>query len=83
MFGNCNHCCFCCGHPFTMLGISLFISCKDKIQCVCVKKKPSKKDECKEKYFFKYKKMKEQEIDQADNGVHEIRKHVSRVKPTL
>ena len=36
MFGNCNHCCFCCGHPFTMLGVSLFISCKNKIQCVCV-----------------------------------------------
>ena len=44
MFGNCNHCCFCCGHPFTMLGVSLFISCKNKIQCVCVcvKKKISK-----------------------------------------
>ena len=39
MFSNCNHCCFCCGHPCTMLGISLFISCKNKIQCVCVKKK--------------------------------------------
>ena len=22
VFGNCNHCCFCCGHPFTMLGVS-------------------------------------------------------------
>ena len=33
MFGNCNHCCFYCGHPFTMLGVSLFISCKNKIQC--------------------------------------------------
>ena len=32
-------CCFCCGHPCTMLGVSLFISCKNKIQCVCVKKK--------------------------------------------
>ena len=30
LFGNCRHCCFCCGHPFTMLGISLFISCKNK-----------------------------------------------------
>ena len=39
MFGNCNHCCFCCGHPCTMLGVSLFISCKNKIQCVCVGKK--------------------------------------------
>ena len=39
MFGNCNHCCFCCGQPCTMLGVSLFISCKNKIQCVCVKKK--------------------------------------------
>ena len=39
VFGNCNHCCFCCGHPCTMLGVSLFISCKNKIQCVCVKKK--------------------------------------------
>ena len=39
MFGNCNHCCFCCGHPCTMLGVSLFISCKNKIQCVCVWKK--------------------------------------------
>ena len=38
-FGDCNHCCFCCGHPCTMLGVSLFISCKNKIQCVCVKKK--------------------------------------------
>ena len=38
VFGNCNHCCFCCGHPFTMLGVSLFIACKNKIQCVCVKK---------------------------------------------
>ena len=36
MLGNCNHCCFCCGHPCTMLGVSLFISCKNKIQCVCV-----------------------------------------------
>ena len=35
----CNHCCFCCGHPFTMLGVSLFTSCKYKIQCVSVKKK--------------------------------------------
>ena len=34
MFGNCNHRCFCCGHPCTMLGVSLFISCKNKIQCV-------------------------------------------------
>ena len=34
VFGNCNHC-FCCGHPFTMLGVILFISCKNKIQCVC------------------------------------------------
>ena len=32
MFGNCNHCCFCCGHPCTMLGVSLSISCKNKIQ---------------------------------------------------
>uniref|UniRef100_A0A8C0CYJ5 Uncharacterized protein n=1 Tax=Balaenoptera musculus TaxID=9771 RepID=A0A8C0CYJ5_BALMU len=30
MFGNCNHCCFCCGHPCTMLGVSLFMSCKNK-----------------------------------------------------
>ena len=36
MFGNCNHCCFCCGHPCTMLDVSLVISCKNKIQCVCV-----------------------------------------------
>ena len=42
MFGNCNHCCFCCGHPCTMLGVSLFISCKNKIQCVCVEKKQNK-----------------------------------------
>ena len=41
-FGNCNHCCFCCVHPFTMLGVSLFISCKNKIQCVCGKKKRKK-----------------------------------------
>ena len=50
MFGNCNHCCFCCGHPCTMLGVSLFISCKNKIQCVCVenktKKKTKQKDTC-------------------------------------
>ena len=39
VFDNCNHCCFCCGHPFTMLGVSLFISCKNKIQFVCVKNK--------------------------------------------
>ena len=39
MFGNCNHCCFCCGHPCTMLGVSLLISCKNKIQCVCTEKK--------------------------------------------
>ena len=46
MFGNCNHCCFCCGHPFTRLGVSLFISCKNKIQCVCVScgKKGNKKN---------------------------------------
>ena len=30
VFGNCNHCCFCCGHPFTMLAVSLFISCKKR-----------------------------------------------------
>ena len=42
MFGNCNHCCFCCGHPCTMLGVSLSISCKNKIQCVCVGKKKKK-----------------------------------------
>ena len=30
MCGNCNHCCFCCGHPCTMLGVSLSISCKNK-----------------------------------------------------
>ena len=42
MFGNCNHCCFCCGHPCAMLGVSLFISCKNKIQCMCVKKKKEK-----------------------------------------
>ena len=39
VFGNCNHCCFCCGHPFTVLGVSWFISCKNKIQPVCVWKK--------------------------------------------
>ena len=43
MFGNCNHCCFCCGHPCTMLGVSLFISCKNKIQCVCLEKKKKKR----------------------------------------
>ena len=37
MFGNYNRC-FCC-HPFTMFGVSLFISRKNKIQCVCVGKK--------------------------------------------
>ena len=39
VLGNGNHCCFCCGQPFTMLGVSLFISYKNKIQCVCKKKK--------------------------------------------
>ena len=39
MFGNFNHCCFCCGHTFTRLVVSLFISRKNKIQCVCVEKK--------------------------------------------
>ena len=29
-------------HPCTMLGVSLFISCKNKIQCVCVKKQKQK-----------------------------------------
>ena len=52
MFGNCNHCCFCCGHPSTMLGVSLFISCKNKIQCVCVKKEISKWYLIKLKSFF-------------------------------
>ena len=42
MFGNCNHCCFCCGHPCTMLGVSLLVSCKNKIQYVCVKKQTNK-----------------------------------------
>ena len=42
VFGNCNHCCFRCGNPFTMLGVSLFISCKNIIQCVCVGKKEKK-----------------------------------------
>ena len=49
MFGNCNHCCFCCGHPCTMLGVSLLISCKNKIQCVCVKKKKENSDKEKKK----------------------------------
>ena len=43
MFGNCNHCCFCCGHPRTMLGVGLFISCKIKYSvCVWKKKKDGK-----------------------------------------
>ena len=46
MFGNCNHCCFCCGHPCTMLGVSLSISCKNK------KKKKN--------FFWRYKKKKKQ-----------------------
>ena len=54
MFGNCNHCCICCGHPCTMLGVSLFISCKNKIQCVCVekKKKREKKKSKKSRYII-------------------------------
>ena len=52
MFGNCNHCCFCCGHPCTMLGVSLFISCKNKIQCVCVGKK-KKVNQALEKFLLK------------------------------
>ena len=39
----CNHCCFCCGHPFTILDVSLFISYKNKIQCVCVSCEQKKK----------------------------------------
>ena len=39
MFGNCNHCCFCCGHPFTMLGVSLSLIKIKYSVCVCVKKK--------------------------------------------
>ena len=52
VFGSCNHCCFGCGHPCTMLGVSLFIPCKNKIQCVCKKKnnnKLQKKDSGKKK----------------------------------
>ena len=30
LFDNCSYCCFCCGHPITMLGSSLFISCKNQ-----------------------------------------------------
>ena len=37
VFGNCNHCCFCCGHPCTMLGVSLYISCKKKKKITCIK----------------------------------------------
>ena len=54
MFGNCSHCCFCCGHAFTMLGVSLFISCKNKIQCVCVCVCVWKKENPKFVFFFKY-----------------------------
>ena len=56
MFGNCNHCCFCCGHPCTMLGVSLFISCKNKIQCVCVEKKKNKKTKTNKKTLGQNKK---------------------------
>ena len=45
MFSNCNHCCFCCGHPFTMLGVSLLSLVKIKYSvcvCVCEKKKKEK-----------------------------------------
>ena len=52
VFGNCNHCCFCCGHPFTMLGVSLFIFCKNKIQCVCVEKKCQKNKKSKNIYIL-------------------------------
>ena len=39
VFGNCNHCCFCCGHPFTMLGVSLLSLVKIKYSvCVCENK---------------------------------------------
>ena len=41
VFVNCNHCCFCCGHPFTMLGVSLSLA-KIKYN-VCVWKKQKKK----------------------------------------
>ena len=68
MFGNCNHCCFCCGHPCTMLGVSLFISCKNKIQCVCVEKK--KKDEsgtvcARSKEVIKYLKEQRSQLQEA------------------
>ena len=39
MFGNCNHCCFCCGHPCTMLGVSLSLVKIKYSVCVCGKKK--------------------------------------------
>ena len=63
MFGNCNHCCFCCGHPCTMLGVSLFISCKNKRQwvCVCGKKKKARPTRIKKK-----KKKKEITIQYGD-----------------
>ena len=38
VFGNCNHCCFCCGHPFTMLGVSLSLVKIKYSVCVCEKK---------------------------------------------
>ena len=37
---------WCCGHPCTMLGVSLSISCKNKIQCVCVEKKKKQYGTC-------------------------------------
>ena len=48
MFGNFNHCCFCCGHPCTMLDVSLLSLVKIKYSvcvcvCVCVCEKNKKK----------------------------------------
>ena len=42
MFGNCNHCWFCYGHPFTMLGVSIYLSLVKIKYNVCVWKKKEK-----------------------------------------
>ena len=68
MFGNCNHCCFCCGHPCTMLGVSLSISCKNKIQCVCVWKKKKKNRDAKFYLQYNVKYVREREKINRRNG---------------
>ena len=64
MFGKCNHCCFYCGHPFTILAVSLSLV---KIKySVCVGKKrinELKHRSTEEKQKNKKKQQKKREID--------------------